>query len=143
MDENMNNNFEPQQPAAEPVVEPVTEPVVEPAAAPPVQQPVYVIPDPTPPAVSQKKRTVALILAIAVGELGINQLYLGLGSKRLVMGIIALVLDCFCWIPILGWLFAIGSLALWIPCIIGAIKDIVATAKGTMLDGQGLPVTKW
>lgn len=91
------------------------------------QEPVYV----TPPefaqtAVSPKSRKVALILAILLGELGINHLYLGLGPKRLIMGIISI----FVW-------------PLCIPCIIGAIKDIIRTAKGTMVDGQGLPVINW
>ncbi|MBQ5823422.1 MAG: TM2 domain-containing protein [Clostridia bacterium] len=30
-----------------------------------------------------------------------------------------------------------------VPNTIGAVKDIVRTAKGTITDGQGLPVTQW
>ena len=91
------------------------------------QEPVYVTPPEfTQTAVSPKSRKVALILAILLGELGVNHLYLGLGPKRLIMGIISI----FVW-------------PLCIPCIIGAIKDIVRTAKGTMVDGQGLPVINW
>ena len=120
---------------------PAEEAVQPEAPAQPVysQEPVSV----TPPAVSPKKRTVALILAIAVGEIGVNHLYLGLGTKRLIMAIIATVCDALSWIPVLGWITAIASVPLWIICIVGAIKDIIATAKGTMLDGQGLPVKNW
>ncbi len=150
MDENFNtipNPVENTEIPAEPVAEsPAAEPVQPEASAQPVyvQEPVYVTPPAfEQPAVSPKKRTVALILAIVVGELGINQLYLGLGSKRLIMAIIATVCDALSWIPVLGWITAIASVPLWVICIIGAIKDIVATAKGTMLDGQGLPVKNW
>ncbi|MBQ3499707.1 MAG: hypothetical protein IJA87_11350 [Clostridia bacterium] len=138
MDE--NNVFEPEfvdVPAEE-------APAAEPAQPTYEQEPVYVTPPAfEQPAVSPKKRTVALILAIVVGELGINQLYLGLGSKRLIMAIIATVCDALSWIPVLGWITAIASIPLWIICLVGAIKDIIATAKGTMLDGQGLPVKNW
>lgn len=34
-------------------------------------------------------------------------------------------------------------IGLLIPNTIGAVKDIVRTAKGTMTDSLGLPVTKW
>ncbi len=150
MDENFNtipNPVENTEIPAEPVAEfPAAEPVQPEASTQPVyvQEPVYVTPPEfEQPAVSPKKRTVALILAIAVGELGVNQLYLGLGSKRLIMAIIATVCDALSWIPVLGWITAIASVPLWVICIIGAIKDIIATAKGTMLDGQGLPVKNW
>ena len=138
MDE--NNVFEPEfvdVPAEE-------APATEPAQPTYEQEPVYVTPPAfEQPAVSPKKRTVALILAIAVGELGVNQLYLGLGSKRLIMAIIATICDALYWIPVLGWITSIASVPLWIICLVGAIKDIIATAKGTMLDGQGLPVKNW
>ena len=92
--------------------------------------------------VSPKSRTVALILACVVGALGINRLYLGTkgGVSRLVMYIIGAICSACCsYLPIL----AIVALPLLIICMVGEIKDIIRSAKGTMVDGNGLPVKKW
>lgn len=92
--------------------------------------------------VSPKSRTAALILAIVLGGLGINRFYLGKkgGVSRLIMYIIGMIcssLSAYI-VPL-----AFVALPLLIIVLVGAIKDIIRTAKGTMTDGQDLPVTKW
>ncbi len=125
--------------------------------------------------VSEKSRTVALILAIVLGTLGINRLYLGVrgGVGRLVRYIISMTMsgvvfgvlfiimgishgvmesayyDLETTTAIIYTLLAVDYLALsvmiglLIPNTIGAVKDIVRTARGMMTDSLGLPVTKW
>lgn len=92
--------------------------------------------------VSPKSRTTTLILSILLGSLGINRLYLGAkgGVSRLIMSIVAYIcyiIGCFVW-PLL-----LVAIPLFIIPMVGGIKDIIRSAKGTMVDKDGLPVSKW
>ncbi len=92
--------------------------------------------------ISPKSRTAALILAITLGSMGINRLYLGTsgGVSRLIMlilGYVFYIIGCFVW-P-----FLLVALPLLIIPTVGGIKDIIRSAKGTMVDKDGLPVKKW
>ncbi len=108
--------------------------------------PAYVAPEAAADApagnVSPKSRTTTLILSILLGSFGINRLYLGAkgGVSRLIMAIFAYVfyiIGCFVW-PLL-----FVALPLLIIVAVGGIKDIIRSAKGTMVDGDGLTVSKW
>ncbi|MBE6802258.1 MAG: TM2 domain-containing protein [Ruminococcaceae bacterium] len=92
--------------------------------------------------VSPKSRKTALILSILLGYLGISRLYLGAkgGVSRLIMYIIGMV--CSAAAAYVPPLFIV-ALPLIIICMVGGIKDIIRSAKGTMVDKDGLPVTKW
>ncbi len=136
-------------PAYAPVAEQETELISEAPAyeAAPVYDaaPAYVAPETAEaPAgdVSPKSRTTTLILSILLGSLGINRLYLGAkgGVSRLIMSIAAYIfyiIGCFIW-PLL-----LVAIPLFIIPMVGGIKDIIRSAKGTMVDKNGLPVTKW
>jgi hypothetical protein len=136
-------------------------PVEEPVAAPAYEAPAYEAPAYEAPAydaapeyvapetaeapageVSPKSRTTTLILSILLGSLGINRLYLGAkgGVSRLIMSIAAYIfyiIGCFIW-PLL-----LVAIPLFIIPMVGGIKDIIRSAKGTMVDKNGLPVSKW
>ena len=92
----------------------------------------------TDTAVSPKSRTATLILSIALGELGINRFYLGAkgGVLRLILFIIAAICSVF-------WFLCFIAIPIYILLTVWTVKDIIRAAKGTMLDGDGLPVTKW
>ncbi len=130
----MENGFDNVNTEEQPVYTP-PQPVYEPP-----QQTVYI-----PQQVSPKSRKTALFLAIFLGDMGINRLYLGTsgGVGRLIMFIIFVICDCCCLIPYVGIIFAFVVIGLAIPITIGHIKDIIYTSKGQMTDGQGLPVTTW
>lgn len=148
----------PVQATKTPMEEPVAAPAYEapayeaPAYEAPVYDavPAYVAPEYVAPEiaeapageVSPKSRTTTLILSILLGSFGINRLYLGAkgGVSRLIMAILAYVfyiIGCFAW-PLM-----FVALPLLIIVAVGGIKDIIRSAKGTMVDGNGLPVKKW
>ncbi len=92
--------------------------------------------------VSPKSRTAALLLAIFVGSFGINRFYLGAkgGASRLIMAILGYIFEI---IGYFFWPLLLVAIPLLLIPAIGGIKDIIRTAKGTMVDGNNLPVTKW
>ena len=132
-----------QAPIQQPVQAPAQPVYIDPAAQAPVQQPVYTQ-QPAyaqqPQGVSPKSRRLALIFAIVFGPLGINRFYLGnVDVARFVLTLVGYTVLCFSAFIVP---FFIGSGLLVYPTIC-MVKDIIATAKGTMTDGQGLAVKNW
>lgn len=81
----------------------------------PQQETQYVVRDDASP----KSRTIALVLAIFLGGLGVHRFYLG----KIGTGIL--------------WLFTAGCFG------IGWIIDIILIACGSMRDAYGAPVLYW
>ncbi len=130
-------------PAYAPVAEQETELISEaPTYAPAYAEAPVNESEPQNTVASPKSRKTVLILSILLGWLGINRLYLGAkgGVSRLIMYVIGVICcTCAAYVPPLF----IVALPLVIICMVGGIKDIIRSAKGTMVDKDGLPVTKW
>ena len=91
-------------------------------------------------AVSPKSRLTALLLAIFLGNLGINRFYLGSTGSGIPKVILCPICIILCFIPYVGLFTGLPGLT-----ILGifTIIDVIHTATGKMVDGDGLPVKNW
>lgn len=94
---------------------------------------------------SPKSRLTALMLAIFLGDLGVNNFYVGnkgKGFAKLLIAIFGIVLEEIgLFGDSAGALFF--AVLLLLAVAIWKIVDIVKVAKGEEIDGKGLPVTDW